>query len=317
MAEQNYPVPQNPVYNTEIRALQDSDPASASTIFNPLIKALIGNTHFLKLLTDALEKVAFSGSASDLTSGTLTIARGGTGGTTAAAVISNLGVVPATRKVNNKPLNADIALNSSDVGAAPTSHNHSADNITSGTLTIARGGTGGTTIASARNALGLGNATGAIPIANGGTGQTSIAAARNAFGLGNTTGAVPVANGGTGASNAADARNNLRMKRTLWDGKWSTGSITVNELSDYRIFALTIEGFATRLLVFNTGSNFRGEGGYALSDGQIETMFFNATVNGNVLTYVAGTYTRMAATGNSFTRYGAKSLVVTNIQGLL
>ena len=190
-------------------------------------------------------------------------------------------------------------------------------NANAGTLPIARGGTGGTTIASARNALGLGNATGAIPIANGGTGQTSIAAARNAFGLGNTTGAVPVANGGTGASNAADARNNLRMKRTLWDGKWSTGSITVNELSDYRIFALTIEGFATRLLVFNTGSNFRGEGGYALSDGQIETMFFNATVNGNVLTYVAGTYTRMAATGNSFTRYGAKSLVVTNIQGLL
>ena len=37
-----------------------------------------------------------------------------------------------------------------------------------------------------------------VSIANGGTGQTTVAAARNALGLGNTAGALPAANGGTG-----------------------------------------------------------------------------------------------------------------------
>ena len=64
---------------------------------------------------------------------------------------------------------------------APASHNHSAGNITSGTLPIARGGTGQTTAAGVRNALGLGNTTGAVPVANGGTGATSVAAAIKAL----------------------------------------------------------------------------------------------------------------------------------------
>ena len=51
--------------------------------------------------------------ASDITSGTLSIARGGTGATTASAARSNL-------------------------GAAATSHNHAASNITSGTIAAAR-----------------------------------------------------------------------------------------------------------------------------------------------------------------------------------
>ena len=48
----------------------------------------------------------------------------------------------------NKPTAAAI-------GAAAASHNHSAANITSGTLAIARGGTGATTAAAARTALGI------------------------------------------------------------------------------------------------------------------------------------------------------------------
>ena len=47
-----------------------------------------------------------------------------------------------------------INITPSAIGAAASSHNHSAANITSGTLPIARGGTGATTADAARSALG-------------------------------------------------------------------------------------------------------------------------------------------------------------------
>ena len=53
---------------------------------------------------------------------------------------------------------------------------------------------------------------GIIPIAQGGTGATTVASARNALGLGNTSGAVPIANGGTGATTAKQARANLEVE---------------------------------------------------------------------------------------------------------
>ena len=48
---------------------------------------------------------------------------------------------------------------------------------------VALGGTGANTVASARNALGLGNTAGAVPVANGGTGGTTKATARAALGI--------------------------------------------------------------------------------------------------------------------------------------
>ena len=48
-----------------------------------------------------------------------------------------------------------VNITAASVGAAASSHNHSADNITSGTLPIERGGTGGTTASSARSNLGV------------------------------------------------------------------------------------------------------------------------------------------------------------------
>jgi hypothetical protein len=82
----------------------------------------------------------------------------------------------------------------SSLGAAASSHNHSASNITSGTLGVARGGTGvtsnpsmlvnlgSTTAASVFTASPRPGITGTLPIANGGTGATSASAARTNLG---------------------------------------------------------------------------------------------------------------------------------------
>lgn len=79
-----------------------------------------------------------------------------------------------------------------NIGAAPASHNHSAANITSGTLPVTRGGTGATSAANARTNLGITPAnigaaaashkhsaaditSGTLPVTRGGTGATAIA----------------------------------------------------------------------------------------------------------------------------------------------
>lgn len=62
-------------------------------------------------------------------------------------------------------------------------HKHSAADVTSGALPIEHGGTGATTAAGARNALGLGDTTGALPVANGGTGAVTAAEALAALGV--------------------------------------------------------------------------------------------------------------------------------------
>lgn len=78
-----------------------------------------------------------------------------------------------------------------------------------GTVPVASGGTGGTTVEEARNNLGLGNTSGALPIANGGTGCTTLADAKRLFSVANDDGVIPVSSGGTGATTAANARTNL------------------------------------------------------------------------------------------------------------
>ena len=61
MAEKNYTIPDNPEYDPNIRELQDSDPASASGIFNPLLQKIISNIHFLKLRQDKKADIGTDG----------------------------------------------------------------------------------------------------------------------------------------------------------------------------------------------------------------------------------------------------------------
>lgn len=50
-----------------------------------------------------------------------------------------------------------------------------------------------------------------VSVEHGGTGASTVAGARNALGLGNTSGALPIANGGTGATSATDAKAALSL----------------------------------------------------------------------------------------------------------
>ena len=148
--------------------------------------------------------------------GTLPITKGGTGATTTANALSNLGVTTALSDKADKNLS----------------------NVT-GTLPIANGGTGATTASGAITNLGvdtalsdkadkdLSNITGTLPIANGGTGATTATDALSNLGvatalnnkadkdLSNVTGTLAIANGGTGATTAANALTNLGIDTAL------------------------------------------------------------------------------------------------------
>ena len=79
----------------------------------------------------------------------------------------------------------DAAPRSHTHDYADSGHKHAAGDITSGTLSVARGGTGQTSLQALRNAMGLGNTTGALPVANGGTGANNTASARTNLGISN------------------------------------------------------------------------------------------------------------------------------------
>jgi len=84
-------------------------------------------------------------------------------------------------------------VTAAQVGAALSSHNHAAGDITSGTLPVARGGTGVTS-----------NPSMLVNLAS-----TSAASAFAASPRPGVTGVLPVTNGGTGATTAANALKNL------------------------------------------------------------------------------------------------------------
>jgi predicted RecA/RadA family phage recombinase len=81
--------------------------------------------------------------------GTLPIAHGGTGSTSASDARTALGVAAATHATEHHTGGAD-ALAPADIGAAAATHAHDGTDITTGTLPIAHGGTGASSITASR-----------------------------------------------------------------------------------------------------------------------------------------------------------------------
>ena len=281
MAENNYPIPENPVFNMNIRALQDSDPASASTIFNPLIERLIENLCALKLLLDG--KVGADGMQEALTGINNSLSEINTAlagkaaanhghnaataqaaGFMAAADKAKLDGIAAKATANAASTTTPKALGTAsagseagysrgdhvhpkpspaDIGAAAASHSHTAAQV--GALAsngkAATAGTADTAKACS------GNAATATKLATARSIRTNLASgsAVNFDGSANmapgVTGVLPIANGGTGANSAAGARTALGITNVYI----ASGTFTQDTFTSYTI---TI-GFLAKLFI--------------------------------------------------------------------
>lgn len=151
---------------------------------------------------------------------TVPVSKGGTGATTAAAARSNLGAAAATH--------SHSTVTTSAAGFMSASDKSKLDGIAEG-ATVGMTDSDKTTVESSISAAVAEKAdkshthapadlTAAVPITKGGTGSTTAAAARTALGAAasshthspsDLSSAVTVAKGGTGATTAAAARTNL------------------------------------------------------------------------------------------------------------
>lgn len=123
------------------------------------------------------------------------------------------------------------------------------------------------------------DSSGMVPVAAGGTGTTSYANLRGAMGLGYATGALPIANGGTGATDAATARTNLGLSgatgiqnldiRAGTVSSWSINKTGINSLSV--TFSPARLSVPTAVLATVFGSNTSNIQYWAFSSGNYST----------------------------------------------
>jgi uncharacterized protein YfdQ (DUF2303 family) len=124
------------------------------------------------------------------------VTAGGTGATTAAGALTNLGAVPTSTTVNGHALSSIVTVSASDLTTGTLPHAQLPTLLSGDIPNNAANTTGNAAAATNVPYSGL---TGTVPIWNQNTTGTSS----------NVTGTVLVGNGGTGATNAAGALANL------------------------------------------------------------------------------------------------------------
>lgn len=133
--------------------------------------------------------------SADMIVGSVAIANGGTGATTAANARTNLGITPgnigaaASSHTHDDRYYTESEMNTKLNAKANSSHNHSASNITSGTLSVARGGTGRSTLTSGYFLRG--NGTGAVTM-------SSVDDVKEALGISSGGGSYDIGSSGVG-----------------------------------------------------------------------------------------------------------------------
>lgn len=128
---------------------------------------------------------------------------------------SDVGAIPTTRTINNKSLSNDITLTASDVGALP-----STDTAVAATK-LATGRTIKTNLGSTTAATfdGTSNITpgisGTLPVANGGTGQTTLTSGYALIGNGTSAVGLRAITNNTSTTAAIAGSSNLVTMNTL------------------------------------------------------------------------------------------------------
>lgn len=100
----------------------------------------------------------------------------------------------------------------------------------------------------------------------------------------------------------------------LWSGSWSSGSITVPNLTSYNLFKINMQSLASSIWAYRTASYFRGIGGMGNDDKSAYTYQINASISGNTLTFSACHGIKHNASSN---HGGATDYAVTEIIGII
>lgn len=177
----------------------------------------------VKTALDGKSNVGHTHPASDIT-GTLSVEHGGTGNTS----VDTSPVSKSTKMVTSGGVFTALA------GKAAIAHSHAAGDITSGVLSISRGGTGrssspslltnleSTDAANVLQASPRPGVTGTLPVANGGTGNTSVDTTPTADST------KMVTSGGVYTALAGKQDKAATLNLTLASASWSSSTQTVS-----------------------------------------------------------------------------------------
>ena len=100
----------------------------------------------------------------------------------------------------------------------------------------------------------------------------------------------------------------------LWEGSWTSGTITVPNTDKYKMFILGFAGQGTTVIAVKHNTHIRGAGGYSSATPTITYYQFTATFEGDVWTFVAANSLQHTP-NNDHSK--AENITLTQILGLI